>query len=203
MRHMNCDQARPKLSELLDGTLPARAAAALKGHLAACAGCRREKALLALAVEGLSLLPARRPSAAFDARVLAAASAARHARPRLAVWAMNAAASATILWTAVLAAFARPRLSVAGAVSFLHILRHPASALSGAELRLAEAGLSVPEGLRAARHAASVVSHIHIIPGSALAVLPLQCMAAALIAGIVVVAAARPRPNFAVSRRIR
>lgn len=202
---MNCDQARPKLSELLDGKLPARAAAALKGHLASCAGCRREKALLALAVEGLSLLPARRPAAGFDSRVLAAAAAARArtAPPRVVVWALNAAASATMLWTAALAAFARPRLSVAGAVSFLHLARHPASALSGAELRLAEAGLSVPEGLRAARHAASVVSHIHLIPGSALAVLPLQCMAAALIAGIVVVAAARPRPNFAVSRRIR
>ena len=202
---MNCDQARPKLSELLDGKLSARAAAALKGHLASCAGCRREKALLALAVEGLSLLPSRRPSAAFDSRVLAAAAAARRERahPRLAVWALNAAASATMLWTAVLAAFARPRLSVAGSVAFLHILRHPASALSGAELRLAEAGLSVPEGLRAMRHAASVVSHIHIIPGSALAVLPLQCMAAALIAGIAVAAAARPRQDLAVSRRIR
>jgi predicted anti-sigma-YlaC factor YlaD len=202
---MNCDHARKNLSDLLDGALPARAAEAVKLHLASCAGCRREQSLLALAVGGLSRLPARRPSAAFDSRVLALAAAARRraATPRAAVWALNAAASATVLWTAILAAFARPRLSVAGAVSFLHLLRHPAQALAAAELRVAEAGLSVPEALHAVRHAASVVSHIHFVPGSAIAALPLQCMAAALIAGIAVAAAARPRHHLAVSRRIR
>lgn len=202
---MNCDQARPKLQDLLEGTLSARAAAAVRSHLGSCAGCRREKALLALAVGGLALLPARRPSASFDSRVLAAAAAVRRerAQPRLAVWAVNAAASATALWTAALAAFARPSLGVSSALAAVHALRHPAAALSDAELRVAEAGLSLPEALRAARHAASVVARIHIVPGSALAALPLQCMAAALIAGLAVAAAARPRPNFAVPRRIR
>ena len=201
---MNCDQAKPKLSDLLEGTLSAEEGASVRAHLASCAGCRRENALLALAVEGLALLPARRPSAAFDSRVLAAAASRRRARsPRLAAWALNAAASATALWTAALAAFVRPRLGVSGALTVLHALRHPASVLSSAELRVAEAGLSLPEALRAARHAAAVVSRIHFVPGSALAALPLQCMAAALIAGIAVAAVARPRHDLAVSRRIR
>jgi hypothetical protein len=201
---VNCDQARYKLQDLLEGALPVRDAAALDGHLASCAGCRRERALLALAVEGLALLPARRPSAAFDARVLAAAAARRaSAAPRWVAWAVNAAASATVLWTAALAAFARPRLSVSGALAALHVLRHPAAALAAAEMRVAEAGLSVPEVLRAARHAASIVARIHVVPGSALAALPLQGTAAALIAGLAVVAASRPRPTFAAPRRIR
>lgn len=185
--------------------LSARAAAALKSHLVSCAGCRREKALLALAVEGMSLLAVRRPSAAFDARVLAAAAAARRERvhPRFAVWALDVAATVTVLWTAALAAFARPRLSVSGALSVVHALRHPAAALSVLELRAVEAGLSLPEALRAARHAAAVFSRVHFIPGSVLGVLPIQCMAATLIAGLAVAAAARPRHDPAVSRRIR
>ena len=202
---MNCDQARRKLQDLLEGTLPARAAAALNAHLGSCAACRRENALLSLAAKGVALLPARRPSAAFDVRVLAASAAARraNARPGLAVWAANAAASATVLWTAALAAFVRPRLGVSGALAVVRALRHPARALSSAELRLAAAGLSVPEALRAARHAAAVVSRIHFVSGPALAAMPLQCMAAALIAGLALASAARPRPNFAASRRIR
>lgn len=202
---MNCDQARPKLQDLLEGALSSREAASLKNHLSSCAGCRREKALLAMAAEGVALLPVRRPSAAFDARVLAAAAAARleRALPRAAVWTLNAAASATALWAAALAAFARPRLSVSWGLAVLHLLLHPAAAFSALELRLAQAGLSVPEALRAGRHAASVLSRIHFVPGSALAALPLQGASAALIAGLIVIAAARPRPNLAVSRRMR
>ena len=202
---MNCDQARPDLAELLEGTLPARAAAALRDHLSSCSGCRREKALLALVAEGVSLLPARRPSAAFDARVLAAVAAARSARamPRVVAWALHAAAAATALWMAALASFARPRLGVADALAALHVLLHPASALSAAQLRLAEAGLSVPEALRAARHAGELIARIHIVPGSALALLPLQLAAAALIAAMAVAAAAQPRMGTPASRRTR
>jgi len=202
---MDCDQARPKLSDLLDGTLSARAAAAVRAHLDSCAGCRREKALLGLVAQGVALLPARRPSAAFDARVLAAAAAARRERvlPRAAVWLLHAAAGATVLWMTALAVFARPRLGVADALAALHVLLHPSAALSAAQLRLAEAGLSVPEVLRAARHAASLVARIHIVPGSAFDALPLQLAAAALIAGMAMAAAARPRLDIAVSRRTR
>lgn len=189
--NVNCDQVRPKLQDLIEGMLTERAAAAIRSHLDSCAGCRRQRALLALIAEGLARMPAQRPSAAFDVRVLAAAAAARRLRApsRRAVWMMNAAASATVLWTAVLAAFVRPRLGVL-------------DMLAAAELRLVEAGLSVPEALRAARHAAAVVARIHVIPGSALAALPLQCAVAALIAGFVVAATVWPRPNFDVSRRI-
>jgi len=202
---VNCDQARPKLQDLLEGALTSREAAALRNHLSSCAACRRENALLAMTVEGMALLPVRRPSPAFDARVLAAAAAARRARslPRAAVWTLNAAATATALWTAALAAFARPKLSLSGGLAVLHILLHPASALSVAELRLAEAGLSVPETLRAVRHAYEVFARIHFAAGPATAALALQGAAAALIAGLIVIAAARPRRTLAVSRRTR
>lgn len=199
---MNCENARPKLQDLLEGTLSPRAAKPVLAHLEACQDCRREKALLALVARSAAALPARRPSPAFDARVLAAAALARKAAaPCWAAWLLNFGASVTVLWTAVLAAFLRPRLGVSGLLNVSSALLHPAAALSAAELRVAEAGLSLPEALRAARHAATVVARIHFVPGSALSALPLQCVLAALIAGAAVAAAARPRRDFAVSRR--
>jgi hypothetical protein len=202
---MNCDNARPMLQNLLEGLLTPKEEASLGKHLSACTGCRREKSLLALGVSGLILLPHRRPSAGFDGRVLAAATAARRrvAPSRAAVWALNAAVSATALWMAALAVLARPRLSVATALRAVHFLRHPAAIASAAELKLAAAGLSFPEGLRAARHSADVLSRIHFVSGSAVASLALQFVAAAVIAGFAVAAAAKPRTQFAASRRTR
>lgn len=202
---MNCDNALPKLQDLLDGALDKRAAAALDAHLSSCAACRRELSLLRLAASAVARLPLKSPSAGFDARVLAAAAAARRASasPRAAVWAWNAAASAVALWTAALAAFARPRLSVSGALSAVHLLRHPADALAAAQSRLVQAGLSLPEALRASRHAAALFGRIHLAPASAFAALPLQFAAAALIAGFAVAAAARPKPHLAAPRRTR
>jgi len=202
---MNCDKARPMLQNLLEGLLPPAAKASLEKHLSACAACRREKSLLALGVSGVLLLPARRPGAGFDGRVLAAAAAARRrsAPSPVAVWALNAAASATALWMAALAAFARPRVSVAAVLRGVQALRHPAAAVAAAEIRVARAGLALPEALRAARRSAAVLARIHFAHGSVAATLSVQFVVAAVIAGLAFVAAARPQNRFAASRRTR
>lgn len=201
---MNCSKARPALQAILDAALPAREAAGLRAHLASCGDCRRELALLELVASSLARLPQTSPRPGFDARVLAAASAARRARalPSWAGAALNAAASATALWMAALAAFARPRPSLSSTLAFLHVARHPSVAWAKAELALAQAGLSLPEALRAARRCAAVLARIHIAPGASFSSLPFELAAAALIAGLAVAAIARPSHSYAVHRRI-
>lgn len=198
---MNCDSARPLLHDLLEGTLPSRDMAAVHAHLESCPGCRRQKALLEIVAQGIALLPARRPSAAFEARVLAASAAAR--RGRAAAWVPRASAGAIALWMAALATLARPRLGVSDALAVLHVLLHPSAALSAAQLRLAEAGLGVPETLRAARHCTALIARIPLVPDSALTTLPLQIAAAALISVMIVAAAVHPHTNPTVLRRTR
>lgn len=185
---MNCDKFRPMLQNLPEGLLTPNEEASLGAHLKACAACRREKSLLALGAAGMASLPLRRPSAGFDGRVLAAAAAARRrtAPSPAAARALNAAASAVAVWMAALAAFARPGMG-----------------LAALELKAANAGLALPEALRAARHAASVLGRIHFVPGSAFASLAAQLAAAAVLAGFAAVAAARPQPRFAAHRRTR
>jgi len=57
----------------LDGESDAAASARVESHLAACAACRREAALLRESGELLARLPGATPSATFEARVVAAA----------------------------------------------------------------------------------------------------------------------------------
>jgi anti-sigma factor RsiW len=67
--------ARRRMSDYLDGELPAAARARIEHHLGECAGCRRLLAELRRTVEGLRRLPA--PSAGADAVRIAAAVRAR------------------------------------------------------------------------------------------------------------------------------
>jgi|GEM_PF-609327 len=200
---MNCANARPKLQELLDGSLTAAEAEPLRAHLASCAACRRASALFSLSTRSLARLPERSPRPGFDSRVLAAAAAARRAAalPRWTAIALNAAATATALWTAALAAFARPTLGASSIMSALRAARHPGAFAASAELTLARAAQSLPEGLRAARRAAAVFAHVRVAPGASLSAVPLELAAAAVLAALAVAAIARPRPIYAVNRR--
>ncbi len=202
---MNCSDARPKLSDLLDGELSPRAASSILAHLTQCPDCRSDRALLAMIAKGVAALPEGRPSPKFDSRVLAAAAAARQARApsHVTVWLMNAAASATVVWTAVLLAYVRPRLHTDTAWAMLRVLLHPQTAVSAAELRLVHAVASIPQLWRATRRIAEVLSQIQFTAGSVAVQLPFQLIGAGLIAGLFMMAATRRRPKFVASRRTR
>ena len=82
---MNCDNARRRISETLDGASPD---AALSGHLASCAACSRVLLRSHSLNAALASLPQLRPSAAFSKGVLAAWSRRPAAAP---VWPLAAA----------------------------------------------------------------------------------------------------------------
>jgi hypothetical protein len=69
---MNCQDARAHFIELADGRLPGEAAAEVRGHLGACAECRREFETLGATLGALDSLPTPAPSPRLRANVLAA-----------------------------------------------------------------------------------------------------------------------------------
>ncbi|MFI5362528.1 MAG: anti-sigma factor family protein [Elusimicrobiota bacterium] len=102
---MNCANARRMISETLDGE---SLGAALSAHLAGCASCSRALARYRSLGAALVALPERRPSAGFNAAVLAAL-ARRPAELPLAPLALSIAASSA------LAAWGASRLTVSPA----------------------------------------------------------------------------------------
>lgn len=70
---MNCEQMSvEEIVTWLDGEANAADAARVAAHVNSCAACRREAALLRESGELLARLPGARPSAGFEARVVAA-----------------------------------------------------------------------------------------------------------------------------------
>ncbi len=84
---MNCDKARRRISETLDG---ASQDAALSGHLESCAACSRVLARSRSLNAALASLPQLRPSAAFSSGVLASLAMERR-QAAAPVWPLAAA----------------------------------------------------------------------------------------------------------------
>jgi len=113
-RAMDCENARRRISETLDGGRPD---AALAGHLSGCAACSRVLARTRSLNAALASLPQLRPSAAFSTGVLASLKRARRADsipawPLAAAW---AASSLALAAGAMRLSLSIPRL--AGAVA--------------------------------------------------------------------------------------
>lgn len=66
---MTCETVEPLLSEFADDTLNAATSWQVQMHLAECAGCDKISRDLRAVRQMLSALPARQPSAQFDARL--------------------------------------------------------------------------------------------------------------------------------------
>ena len=98
---MTCDETRKILHEYVDGELDGAAAAAVKGHIAGCAACRKEAAELEALGRALAAVkPLRAPALAVErTKGLVRAEAARAQRRQ--VWARGAlvAAAALVLIT--------------------------------------------------------------------------------------------------------
>ena len=73
---MICEQSQTLLIDHLYGTLEAKAAAALRAHLASCARCATDLQRLQQARSAVAQLPKLEPSAAWRGRVIAAAGQA-------------------------------------------------------------------------------------------------------------------------------
>lgn len=109
---MNCDNARRRISETLDG---ASQDAALSGHLARCAACSRALVLSRSMNAALASLPQLRPSAAFSTGVLASLALARR-QAAAPVWPL--AAALTMSSVALAAAAMSLTISIPQAASY-------------------------------------------------------------------------------------
>lgn len=117
---MNCENARRRISEMLDG---ARANAAFSGHLAGCAACSRALARSQSLNAALASLPQLRPSAAFSAGVLASLKRAKREEP-VPAWPLAAAlavSSAALAAGAMTLSLSIPRLA-AGMAKIIAVL---------------------------------------------------------------------------------
>lgn len=137
---MNCQNVKLLLSEFTDETLDAAAAWQVQTHLSACAACAGAARDLAAVKRLVQLLPAKAPSAGFDAalaerlaltrrpaapappswqarltRLLASRPAARQRRPALALGAVLAAGVFAVALTERTAAPPAPTAAVRGA----------------------------------------------------------------------------------------
>lgn len=74
---MRCEDARERLQEYLDGQLPPAETQTVEAHLAACAACREDLALLRQVDAALATLPVLEEPAAFTAQVMARVRATR------------------------------------------------------------------------------------------------------------------------------
>lgn len=111
---MNCDKARRRISETLDG---ASQDAALSGHLATCAACSRVLARSRSLNAALASLPQLRPSAAFSSGVLASLAMERR-QAAAPVWPLAAAltlSSAALAAGALNLSLSIPRIASAAA----------------------------------------------------------------------------------------
>ncbi|MBI2386709.1 MAG: hypothetical protein HYV14_11930 [Elusimicrobia bacterium] len=109
---MDCENARRRISDSLDGGRPD---AALAGHLSGCAACARVLARSRSLNAALASLPQLRPSAAFSTVVLASLKRARAAEsmpawPLAAAW---AASSLALAAGAMRLSLSIPRLAAA------------------------------------------------------------------------------------------
>jgi anti-sigma factor RsiW len=118
---MNCAKCLELISQSLEGALPPREAAEMKGHLAACSGCRTEMALQRRITEALAATGEPGLAADFAERVSKQAFARRRLERPAPRWdyAMPVAAVASLLVLAIIhrgdiAAVVAPPLAAAG-----------------------------------------------------------------------------------------
>jgi predicted anti-sigma-YlaC factor YlaD len=193
---MDCKNMAAKLQEALDGILPPEEESAVRSHLQACPSCSRFSRALALAGRTVAALPLYEPSPAFRAAVLDRLAARR----RAAAWLAWASAPALALASSGLAAagllLARV-LSLDGLLAGWQLLREPGRA---AALLKLEAARSALFAWQLCGEAASWLPSSG--PGLS-AAFPLQLAAGMLLAGVIVVFAARGVPRPALSTHWR
>lgn len=129
---MNCIEQKQKISELVDGALPAAEAGTLRAHLRRCPGCRQEYRLLRLVADSVASLPQYRPGREFNDRVLLALGhqPARLRLPAWVKWSIVAAGGAGLASTGLVAFAVASRLSLIGALRALQLAAHPQETLS-------------------------------------------------------------------------
>lgn len=146
---MNCNEHKQKISELVDGVLPAAEAAALRAHLRRCPGCRREHRLLRMVAGSVAALPQYRPGREFNDRILLALGH-QPVRLRLPVWvrwSIAAAGCVGLAWTGLVAYALASRLSLVGALRALQLAAHPQETLSALGLSLVKLGFAAGDAL--------------------------------------------------------
>jgi len=128
------------IGDYVERLLPAREAARVEAHVAACASCRHEIAVEERLVAALSTLPALAPSEGFAARVMAGVRIARPvpavsvARPvpawnRALAWVRNALPQTRDAWAAVAGVALTP--AVTACVTLYTVFSHPTLTLGG------------------------------------------------------------------------
>ncbi|MCU0606455.1 MAG: zf-HC2 domain-containing protein [Candidatus Edwardsbacteria bacterium] len=185
---MNCIEQKQKISELVDGALPAAEADALRTHLRRCPGCRREYRLQRMVADAVAGLPQYRPGREFNDRILLALG---HQPVRLRLtawvkWSIAASACAGLAWTGLVAYALASRLSLVGALRALQLAAHPQETLSALGLSLVKLGFAAGDVLAFLFKAASWT-----LRGSSL---PLQVGIAAVIACTLVSLLSRRAP---------